>query len=65
MGEQQLVNVTAYDTELLSIITVPDHYSEEEICEAIWAEMKEYAPNRDHSSIVMAPSEFLRDYLLH
>lgn len=45
MDEQQFVNITAYDTELLSIISVPAHYSEEEICEAIWAEMKEYAPN--------------------
>jgi len=67
MGEQQqFVNITAYETELVNIITVPAHYSLDEIYEAVWAEMKKlaHAPNRDHSSIFIAPGEFLRDFLL-
>lgn len=60
MGEE-FVTITAYETELVKIITVPAHYSLNEVREAVWAEMGERAgaPNRDHSSIVIASSEFL------
>jgi hypothetical protein len=64
MDEKQFVTVTAYETELVKIINVPAHYSLNEIREAVWAEMNEHA-DRDRSSIVIAPSEFLRGYLIH
>lgn len=39
MGEEQFVTVTAYETEQLKIISLPDHYTPDEICEAIRSEM--------------------------
>ena len=69
MAEEQLVTVTAYEMELVNMITVPAHYSLSEIREAVWAKMSEHAgseaPNRDHASIIIAPSKFLRDRLLN
>jgi len=61
MGEQEFVTVTAYETELVKVITVPSYYSLQEIREAVWAEMNESAVNRDLSSIVIASSEFLQN----
>jgi hypothetical protein len=39
MDEEQFVTITAYDTEQVKIISLPDHYSSDEICEAIRSEM--------------------------
>ena len=59
MDGKQFVTITAYETELAKIITVPAHYSLDQIREAIWAEMDDCpgSPNRHHSSIVIAPGE--------
>ena len=66
MDGKQFVTITAYETELAKIITVPAHYSLDQIREAIWAEMDDCpeSPDRHHSSIVIAPGEFLQDYPL-
>jgi len=59
MAEKEFVTITAYETELVKSINVPTHYSLDEIREAIWAEMNDV--DRDHSSIVIASSEFLQN----
>ena len=66
MDGKQFVTVTAYETELAKIVTVPAHYSLDQIREVIWAEMDDCpgSPTRHHSSIVIAPGEFLQDYPL-
>jgi hypothetical protein len=65
MDEEQFVTVTTYETELVTTITVPAHYSINEICEAIRSEL-EHATAQDEaltlepdiSTIFIASGEF-------
>ena len=65
MSMDDLVTVTTYETEPVKIITVPAHYSFNEICEAIRSELGSTTqdnalqlPNDDISTIIVASGEF-------
>ncbi len=59
MDEHQFVNVTAYYAEPVKAISVPAHYSLDEIREAIRSEMSTATSEPpDLSSIIIASGEF-------
>jgi hypothetical protein len=61
--DEQFVTITTYEMEPAESITVPAHYSINEICQAIWSEMMkrghgQTAQGDDISSIIIASGDF-------
>jgi hypothetical protein len=59
--DEQFVTITTYEMEPAESITVPAHYSVDEICEAIRSEMTkrgQTAQGDDISTIIVASGEF-------
>ena len=63
--DEQFVTITTYEMEPAESITVPAHYSIDEVCEAIRSEMMkrgygQTAPSQgdDISTIIIASGEF-------
>ena len=61
--DEQFVTITTYEMEPAESITVPAHYSIDEICEAIRSEMAkrghgQTAQGDDISTIIIASGEF-------
>jgi len=61
--DEQFVTITTYEMEPVESITVPAHYSINEICEAIQSEMTkrgygQTSQGDDISTIIIASGEF-------